>query len=247
MHAPADWYKTFFNGLVVDMWLSAMPAETTASEAEFLRARLQAPVGGRLLDVPCGGGRHSIALAANGYSMTSVDISPAFLDAARAKSAGLSIDWQLREMVDLPWADTFDGAFCFGNSLGYLPDADNARFLQAVARTLKPGARFVLDYGAILEALLSTFMPRGSHQLGDIFYERNGIYDPATGRIVVEHSMTREGRTEKNVMSQRAYTYREVCELFTAAGFVEMQGYGGFNDEPFGLGSKRLVLVATRK
>jgi hypothetical protein len=47
-------------------------------------------------------------------------------------------------------------------------------------------------------------------------------------------------------MTQRAYTYRELCGLLADAGFVDMVGYGGLNDEPFGFGAKRLLLVATK-
>jgi SAM-dependent methyltransferase len=244
MHAPPDWYKSFFTGLAVEMWLKAMPAEATAAEVACLRAKLLAPPPAKLLDVPCGGGRHSIALAAAGYQMTGVDLSDAFLQ--HAKKVGPTIDWQQREMTDLPWKDVFDGAVCCGNSFGYLPDDGNARFVQAVAATLKPGARFVLDYGAVMEALASTFMPTGTYEFGDIHYERNGRYDAASGRIIVEHSHARAGVTERKVMTQRVYTYRELCEMLTAAEFIDMQGDGGLNDEPFTLASKRLLLVATK-
>jgi SAM-dependent methyltransferase len=244
MQPSPDWYKTFFTGLIVDAWLAAMPPEATAREVEFLRARLQVAPPAKLLDVPCGGGRHSIALAAAGYQMTAVDISPEFLKAAR--NAYPAVDWQQREMIDLPWTAVFDGAYCFGNSFGYLPDADNPRFLRAVANALKPGARFVLDYPTCLESIASLFMPTSSHQMGDILFERNGRYDPVTGRIVVEYTLTRGDQVERRVMSQRNYTYREVCGLLTDAGFRDVEGFGGLNGEPFTLGAKGLVLVATK-
>jgi SAM-dependent methyltransferase len=245
MHAPPDWYQSFFTGLAVEMWLKAMPSEATESEVAFLRAKIQASPPARLLDVPCGGGRHSIALAAAGFSMTGVDLSTDFLHAA--KIAAPTLDWRQREMTDLPWKNEFDGAFCFGNSFGYLPDDENARFLNAVAATLKPGARFIIDYPVCMESLLSVFQPTGSYDIGDIHYERNGRYDAATARILVEHAFTRAGPSERKVMTQRVYTYRELCELLTAAGFTDMQGYGGLNDEPFTLGSKRLLLLATKR
>jgi len=244
LNAPIDWYKSFFTGFAVEMWLKAMPPEATAREVEFLRAKLQVAPPAKLLDVPCGGGRHSIALANAGFCMTSVDISAEFLHAA--KNACPTNDWQHREMIDLPWPNTFDGAFCFGNSFGYLPDADNARFLRAVAAALKPGARFVLDYPVALENLLSVFHAKSTHQMCDLHYERNGRYDPASGRIVVEHSMRRGEREERKVMSQRAYTCREVCELLTSAGFTNVQVFGGLNDEPFELGAKAFVVVAIK-
>jgi hypothetical protein len=44
-------------------------------------------------------------------------------------------------MRDLLWRSRFDGAFCFGNSFGYLDDEGNAAFLRAVAAALVVRAR----------------------------------------------------------------------------------------------------------
>jgi SAM-dependent methyltransferase len=247
MHAAPDWYKSFFSGLAVEMWLKAVPAEMTVREVEFLRAKLQVTPPAKLLDVPCGGGRHALGLAELGYHVTGVDLSPAFLDAARANTGNLSIEWHQREMLDLPWTSAFDGAYCCGNSFGYLPDADNVRFVASVARSLKPGARFILDIGVVMEALTSNFLASGSFEIGGIKYSRVFQYDPAAGRIVVEHRFERGEQSERNVMSQRAYTYRELREMLANAGFTEMLGFGGLDDEPFMLGSKRLLLVATKR
>ena len=102
----------------------------------------------------------------------------------------------------------------------------------------------VIDCPVVAEALFSIFKEQGSYQLGDVLFERNGRYDAAAGRIVVEHICTRGDVSEKRVMSQRVYTYRELCGLLTDAGFTNVQGFGGFDDEPFKLGAKRLLMVA---
>jgi SAM-dependent methyltransferase len=149
MTAARDWWQTFFTGPMADGWLRAMPEETTQQEADFVEQVLQVAAPARLLDVPCGGGRHAHALAARGYQMTAVDVSPHFLAAARARPVGGTgqVAWEQRDMRDLPWAGAFDGAYSMGNSFGYLDDQGNADFLSAVARALKPGGRFVLDTG----------------------------------------------------------------------------------------------------
>ncbi len=226
-----------------------MPEEVTQREADFIRAQLQVSPAAQLLDVPCGGGRHSLALAATGYRVTGVDISPTFLESARSQAArrSLAVQWEQREMTDLPWTSTFDGAFCFGNSFGYLEDSDNAQFLHAVSRSLKPGARFLMDYPAVAEVLFSgTWQERSWFEMGDIRFLRNGRYDPATSRIIVEYTCQRGTQEEKRVMCQRVYTFRELCALLSAAGFVDINGYAGMANEPFALGSKRLLLVATK-
>src|SRR5262245_3665980 len=143
MSAQDEWWRTFFKGMIVDSWLSAMSDEQTQEEANFIEQVLGVSPPARLLDVPCGGGRHCDALAARSHVMTGVDLSEEFLKVARARPA--QVAWERREMRDLPWRGEFEGAYSLGNSFGYLDDRGNADFLAAVARTLRPGARFVLD------------------------------------------------------------------------------------------------------
>ena len=75
MDVQSNWWEHFFEGVSVDLWLQAVPPEHTAREAEFLAGALAVPAGAALLDVPCGGGRLSLALAARGYRLTGVDFS----------------------------------------------------------------------------------------------------------------------------------------------------------------------------
>src|SRR6516165_8449600 len=121
MNAPNEWWRTFFSGTSVEMWLQAIPEEQTKQEVDFIERKLKVSPPARLLDVPCGGGRHALALAARGYAITGVDISPDFLNAARTGAAKrlVQVAWEQRDMRDLPWVEEFDGASCFGNSFGY--------------------------------------------------------------------------------------------------------------------------------
>jgi SAM-dependent methyltransferase len=249
MNAPDDWWRTFFSGTSVEMWLQATPQEQTEQEADFIQKGLQVPPPGRLLDVPCGGGRHALALAGRGYAVTGVDLSPDFLEAARAGAAArpVAVAWEQRDMRDLPWAQEFDGAYCFGNSFGYLDDAGNADFLKAVARALKPGARFVLDASYITEVLLPALQARAWYQAGDVITLADRRYDHAHGRLEVEYTWIRHGRVEKQAMSARLFSYREVAGLFEAAGFGELRGFSSLAGEPFRLGASRLLLVGTRQ
>src|SRR6516225_8972777 len=103
MNAPNEWWRTFFSGTSVQMWLQATAEEQTKQEADFIQKMLQDPPPARLLDVPCGGGRHALALAGRGYAMTGVDISSDFLNAARDGAArrSLQVAWEQRDMRHL--------------------------------------------------------------------------------------------------------------------------------------------------
>jgi SAM-dependent methyltransferase len=233
---------------MVESWLQMIGEEQTKGEVEFIKKELGVSPPAKVLDVPCGGGRHSLALAAAGYQLTGVDISADFLKAARSSAADrkTSVTWEHRDMRDLPWRQQFDGAFCFGNSFGYYDDRGNADFLKAVAGALKPGARFVLDTGALTEGILFSFQERNWFQIGDIKFLRSARYDPPSSRIETEYTIIRDGHMETKSALHRVFTYRELFALVGEAGFTELQGNGGLNREPFTLGSKRLLLVAKK-
>jgi len=163
-----------------------------------------------------------------------------------AAKKGVSVTWEHRDMSDLPWDGVFDGAFAMGNSFGYAGDEHDARFLRAVARALKPGGRFVLDYPAVAEALLPHFQERTWLPIGDTLFLRAGRYDPAAGRIETEYTLIQAGKSETKPWTQRVYTYREFCRLVTDAGFTDLQGYASTSLEPFKLGSQGLLLTARK-
>jgi SAM-dependent methyltransferase len=242
-----DWWQDFFSGMVVESWLKLATEEQTKSEVDFIQKMVGVSVPAKLLDVPCGGGRHSLALAAADFQMTAVDLSSDFLKAARTGAAQrqLTVAWEQRDMRDLPWRQEFDGAFCFGNSFGYFDDAGNAAFLKAVSRVLKAGAKFLMDC-AVAENVLPNFQDRNWFPAGDIKFLRNARYDPERGRIDTEYTLIRDGRTETRAASHRIYAYRELSQLLKEAGFSGVMGFGSLTQEPFGLGSKRCLIVATR-
>ena len=123
-------------------------------------------------------------------------------------------------MRDLPWPQQFDGAFCVGNSFGYLNDDGNAAFLRAVWAALKPGGRFVLETPMVLENLLNHLQPRPWWKTGDVYLLVENQYDPVRSRLDIEYTFVSDGRVEVRRGSHRAYTFRELMELLTACGFA---------------------------
>jgi SAM-dependent methyltransferase len=241
--------RDFFSGLFVELWLGATTEEQTRQEADFLEQALRVPVGASILDLACGGGRHSLELSARGYRMTGVDISAEFLAKARAaaEERGRAVTWEQRAMHDLPWGAAFDGAFCMGNSLGGLDDAGIATFFRAVARALKPAARFVVDTGFVAESILPTLKERDWGPLGDILYLAHRRYDPVQGRLNVDYTFIQGSRVEKKSAFGQVHTYKEFCRMIEEAGFQAIEGYASAAQEPYRLGSHELLLVATKK
>ena len=219
MSVASNWWEHFFEGLSVKLWLQALSPEHTASEAVTIARLLGAAPGAELLDVPCGGGRLSLALAERGYRLTGVDVSREFLEHARSCDGADRVNWEHREMRDLPWPGRFDGAFCVGNSFGYLDDEGNAAFLRAVSEALKPGGRFVLETPMVLENLLRQLQDRPWWKVGDMYLLVSNQYDHTRSRLDIEYTFLSNGRSEVRSGSHRAYRYAELRDLIESSGF----------------------------
>src|ERR1700687_1831953 len=240
-----NWWEIFSHAIALDFWRAAVTDEQTRLEADFLQQQLQITTAARVLDVPCGGGRLAIELAGRGFDLTGVDIASEFIEEARTNSVarGLKIEWKNRDMRDLPWREEFDAAFCFGNSFGYLEDEGNTQFLKAVARTLKPGARLVIETGATAESVLPNFQPRRWFEIGGIKLLIDSRYDCEQGRIFTAYTFFRDGQTEQRPSSQRVYTFSELCSLLAAAGLDVSASFASLSGDVFQLGAQRLFLV----
>jgi SAM-dependent methyltransferase len=241
MDVPSKWWEDFFKGAAVDLWLQALSPEQTELEARSLESTLAVAPGAELLDVPCGGGRLSLALAARGYRLTGVDWSLEFLDHARSRDGADRVAWERRDMRDLPWQARFDGAFCVGNSFGYLDDEGNAAYLRAVHAALKPGARFVLETPMVLENLLRHLSDRPWWRVSDMYLLVANEYDPARERLDIEYTFISNGRMEVRRGSHRAYTYRELVGLIEASGFAVELG------KPWTRDAHTVSFIATRR
>jgi SAM-dependent methyltransferase len=248
MNPSTTWASEFFSGLFVEFWLACTSEPQTKQEADFLEEVLQAPPSAKFLDLACGGGRHCHELAARGYAMTGVDLSAEFLAHARrgADEKKLAIQWQQRPITNLTFHNEFDGAYIMGNSLGGLDDAGHLAFFRGVARALKPGARFVIDTGVIAESILPTIKDHPRWQIGEFTLIVNNVYDHAAARLNMDFTIQRGSQTEQKAGFSQVYLYRDFCGRLEAAGFSEMIGYSTLTQEPYRLGSPRLLLVARR-
>jgi SAM-dependent methyltransferase len=243
-----DWYKSFFTGVALDMWSNAMTPEMTEIEAAFLADVLQLQPGSRVLDVPCGNGRHSIALAKRGYKATGIDLAPQFIERARADAtaAHFNPEFICADMRELPGQAAFDAAFCFGNSFGYLDHPGTCAFLSAVARALRAGGRFIIETGIAAESLLPKLQERAWADVGDVLFLSSRRYNAAESRLEIDYTFIRDGVRETRPAVTHVYTVAEIRRMLEAAGFSVLSMYGTFDKRPYELGSPRLLIMSLR-
>jgi SAM-dependent methyltransferase len=259
MPCTSGWWTRFFSGVVFDLQRQFRTADDTRAEADFLERHLLAtgprPSTAALLDVPCGDGRLAVELAARGHRLTGVDQAEEILDPARRSAAARlgdrasEITWHrgdMRDLRDVPGHGGFTGAFNCGNSFGYFGDPGDRAALEAVFDALAPGGRFVLESLLVAETVLPHMETRDWRLFGEAFLLMEPDYDPLRSELETTYTFVTGDRVETRHARYRVYTCRELCHLFDAVGFVDLQPFGSLAEEPYELGSPALWMVATR-
>ncbi|MEO6596458.1 MAG: class I SAM-dependent methyltransferase [Planctomycetota bacterium] len=233
-----EWWRDFFGGLAADFWHALPTPAMTAGEVDLLLQRLQPIPGARLLDVPCGDGRHAAELQRRGFDVLGVDGSEALV--AHAHAAGVRAE--RRDMRELARLGPFDAAYCLGNSFGYLDDPGNLAFLRAVHDELRPGGDFLLD-ATVAETILPNLKQNHSHEAAGIRFRGAVSYDPATGVLRSDYDIARGAEREQKSAFVRIYTASHLIAMLREAGFGEVAVMAP-DGAPFVLGAPRAWFTA---
>lgn len=250
--AEPGWWSSFFEGPALELWRRAHSRDETRAQAGELERSLNLVAGERVLDVPCGNGRLALELAARGVRMSGLDGAAEFVDEARARAErqGLELELVRGDMRELPWQAEFEAVFCVGNSFGYFEDDGNRAFLGAVARALRPGGRFLLEYPLAAELVLARRAFRDWRVLGERVLLSEASYDARRGRLDTTYTFADlarpGGALESRLASYQVYTAREVTGMLQAAGFGAVELVGSLGGEPFDDRAQELFFRARR-
>jgi ubiquinone/menaquinone biosynthesis C-methylase UbiE len=181
--------------------------------------------------------------------MTGVDLSEECISEAidAGRRNGVPIDLLSLDMSNLPFEEEFDGAFCFGNSFGYTNYDDTTRFLDAVQRSLRPGAKFTMETGIVAESLLPSLLVRHWHRAGDVIALSENLYDPAESLVTTEYTFLQKGEVETNTATYSIYTVAELKRILARNGLIVQNLYATTSREPYFLGSPRLLITAQKR
>jgi len=223
---------------------------------DFLAARAGAGRR-RVLDVGCGPGHYTGALAAAGHDATGVDLEPAMIAAAARRYRGAAFRvLDMRRLDDLlaapDGAAPFDLVFCIGNTAAHLALAEWPAFLSRLARVLAPGGRWVLqtvNWDFVLARGEYAFPPRqvaGPAGRPLVFLREYRDVSPAAVRFLTR--LEEDGRAlwsgEETLHPLAA---AECARLHAAAGFTLAEHLADYDGRPFDSGREGAsIAVFTR-
>lgn len=214
---------------------------------------LAARSGSRILDLGCGTGRLAIPLCEAGKQVTGLDFTPAMLDHARRKSAGLPIRWVAGDFRDFDLGERYDLAISCAHAFqGLLTEPDQRRYFACVLRHLAPGGRLAFDTRNVAPIHLEA--PPGEQHWHD-YTDANGDriassgtqrYEPDTGLMRYECIRVNR-RTGERSTSRIAIKFTPLDRLraiMADCGFAIEAVYGSYRRDPWMPESAEIVVVS---
>lgn len=245
---PDNWYESFFSGINCEMWEKAVSQEWTDAEVLFIKDVLNIRPGAKILDMPCGTGRHSIELARQGFQLTAVDISATFIAALTEKVSIGNLPIKVIEgnILSLELTGSFDGAFCLGNSFGYFDYAGMETFVHKVAASLKTGSKWIINTGVLAESFLTKFIQEKKYELSGLTMEISNGYDEWNSCLLTTLTYTKDGKQEVHPFKHYVYTIAEMIRLLNKFDLKTIALYSSTDKTAFKLGADQLFLVAEK-
>lgn len=247
MKVQNEWVE-FFNDEYAPHYEEEIFTKNTEQEVIFLKYELNLRKGAKILDIGCGTGRHSIALAREGFRMTGVDISPSMLKiaTAKAKEEGVELTLIESDAQDISFKEEFDAVICLcEGALSLLGSQDDPflhdyRILENIYHTLKPGCKFV------------TTVLNGYFRIRNLTQEdiTSGKFDPVTMVETSNMQVVTESGHKTVTVRERVYTPPEFMRMLNRVGF-EVEGiYGGsagdWNKDPVKLDAMEFLAIAKK-
>lgn len=201
---------------------------------------------GRVLDLCCGVGRHSVELAMRGFRVTGVDLTRSYLDAARetAEAAGISPVFLRKDVRRFLRSAAFDLCINLYTSFGYFARReDDLLMLSNCAKNLVSGGCLIIE-------------TVGKETTARDFTEREE-FERAGWNVTTEYSVVGdwEGMMNRWILRKgttcidrsfvlRLYSGYEMKNALAASGFTSVEILGGLDGRPYDDKAESLVAVA---
>ena len=233
--------------------------EEQAKDLKAILDRFGIPAGGRILDAPCGIGRHGTRLAKMGYRAVGVDLSPVFVARASELARREGVEdrttyrvGDLRRLSEaVPTAEgPFDVALNLWTSLGYYDEDADVRILLEYAKLVRPGGLLII-YIVNRDFVVRHFDPQGYEVFGDLVQIEQAHLDLTTSRMRNEwRFFRRNGEDLDHIVTvpieHAIYSLHELRRILVRAGWQLAQAFGGFKMDPPSIDSPTLLVVGRR-
>lgn len=241
------WFKEWFDTYFYQQLYSNRNEEEAKVFVDNLINNLNPNENSVMLDLGCGAGRHAKSLAAHGYHVTGVDLSPSSIRAAK-KVPTPGAQFYQHDMRMPFCVSRYHYIFSFFTSFGYFKtQEENDAVMQNIAMALKPKGTIVLDYLNVNYSE-DRITEKETKEIDGIFYDITRWHDDTHFYKHIAVTDSQEGN--------EIHEYREQVEkirlhefdiLFKKHGLKLRQVFGNYDLNSYDPNlSPRLIMIAEK-
>ena len=241
-----SWYASWFES----PWYMKLYRHRGDAEArqvvQLIDHTMHIPHGAEILDLCCGFGRHTIALAERGYRVTGLDYSRRLIDHAREYNTHPNATYVVGDIRGPYPSSSYALIANLFTSFGYFDDhREHCGVFSTIHDHLIPGGRLVMDFFNAT-VLRQTLVAESMSMIGEttVIQER-WIDEPyVRKRITINVPCQAEHTFEERVWM---YTPDDLRTMMQQAGLTIVQEFGSYDGAPFDESrSERGIIVAER-
>ena len=222
--------------------------ERTQSEVNGVVSLLDLKIGSKVLDCPCGYGRHSVELAKQGFIVTGSDINLIHLQKA-GNEKNENVTFVKENMIDIRYENEFDAVINMFYSFGFFEtDEKNEKVLKNFFEALKSGGKFLMHTDVNIPRILAKKYKATEERIlaSGKRLVIHDFYDAVTKRVTGSWNIKDGNIDVSKDYSVRVYTRDEFEDMCRSAGFSSVTAYSDWDGNPYSEESEDMIIVATK-
>lgn len=235
-----QWYASWFDTPFYHILYKDRDYTEAQAFMDTLTQYLNLPENGKVLDLACGKGRHSVYLNKLGYQITGVDLSEQSI--AHAKQfENDTLKFNVHDMTK-PYPDTFDAVFNLFTSFGYFEtDECNLKTVESIKAELNASGFGVIDF-MNAEYVIDHLIPENTKTVDGIdFLQKRRLEN---GYIIKDISFDVDGEHYDYQERVKALILNDFESFFEKAGVHLLDVFGDYKLNKFKTKtSERLIMI----
>lgn len=235
-----QWYASWFDTPFYHILYKDRDHDEAQSFMDTLTHYLNLPEKGKIMDLACGKGRHSMYLNTLGYDVTGVDLSENSIAFAK-QFENETLHFAVHDMCQ-PFNQTFDAVFNLFTSFGYFEkEEDNLNTIKAIKENLNEYGFGVIDF-MNCDFIVNNLIPEEIKTIENIEfhlkrYEKDGY-------ILKDIEFVHEGIEYTFQERVKAFRLKDFETLFEQADVNLLDIFGDYKLHKFDKNSsERLVMI----
>ena len=244
--AQRDWFETAFEAEYLELYAH----RDLAAARQEVAWLIDQGVSGVTLDLCCGFGRHSYAMAEQGLSVFGLDLSQDLLARLHHLPQPDRLTGRLvrADARRVPVADgVFDALVNLFSSFGYFGLEGDRAVLDEIERVLKPGGRLVMDLMNPARVRNHLQPTSRTERGGYVLYEERRLEEGGQRVTKAVRMVAADGSEKRWKEDVRLYELEDMRPALERRGIEIERVFGDFGELPFAEDSPRQILVARKR